>query len=390
MIICYGLVPFAGALVRRYKWFSFRRCFDELRLHPLLDYCSFWRQDKTGVPEIYRFTGVFESVTDGQTLWIRSNDLTVPVSLKNAKSYILLAQKDEHLDEAPPEKIRWEKVSTLTEGARVFVGGPLEHLNGRRTFVSLKENPLIIIFYDGSDNTLTNRVIRSGRWQGEYLNSITPYSLAIGALCQILMALNYQSRIAYRLTVIVSLIALFIPLYPIIPPGLLFTLMYRRLSGRARALRAYGDIARLPLRYLTAQKGTPKSAGPLRECCSLPGGESYGYVRYQQLPPEVREKKIPFLLPRSSKVASGDSWYVFGALQEEQAPGSQVFEPAVVKPQDPFATFGILPGNPGTLARRYTVRAYLTETVAWIFLLVGIGINILFVRTILALLGVTF
>jgi hypothetical protein len=267
VIVCYGLAPFTGALVRRYKWYTFRKRFDELRLRPFLDYRGYWREGvgKSGADILsptetlspsgtFRFTGDFESVTDGQTLWLRSDDLTVPVSLKNAESYLLSGQKSgespEGYDpnEAPPEKIRWEKVSTLTEGARVFVGGPLKYLNGRLSFVSAKENPLIVIFYDGSDRSLVTRVIRSGRHQGEYWNFITPYSLIIGALCLILMALFYRYRPAYHLTVIVSVIALFIPLYPVIPPGLLFTLLYRRLSWRARALRAYGDIVRLSLR----------------------------------------------------------------------------------------------------------------------------------------------
>jgi hypothetical protein len=415
VIVCYGLAPFTGALFSRYKWYKFRKRFDELRLCPLLDYSGYWQEgaekkgaetsppsDASSLSEtngVFRFTGDFESVTDGQTLWLRSDDLTVPVSLKNAESYLLSGQKSGGLpegydpNEAPPEKIRWEKVSTLTEGARVFVGGPLQYLNGHLSFVSTKENPLIVIFYDGSDHSLATRVIRSSRHHGEYWNFITPYSLIIGALCLILMALFYRSRPAYNLTVTISVIALFIPFYSVIPPGLLFTVVYRRLSWRARALRACGDLARLPLRYLAA----PGEKGPLHESRLFPGGKRYGYIRCPELPAEAREGKIPFLLPESSKTPAEGGWYVFGQMGESVADskadgaalgGGDTGQPPAmpVIPEDPFAVFGILSDDPDVLARRCIIKAYSLETAAWIFMLGGIGLNIFFVRLILILL----
>jgi hypothetical protein len=248
---------------------------------------------------VFRFSGGFESVTDGRTLWIRSEDITVPVSLQNAESYRLPARKNEDLSEdydpgeIPPEIIRWEKISALTEGAKVFVGGSLKYLNGCRSFVSTKENPLIVIFYDCPDPAFVPQMIQSGRQRNEYWNSVTPYALGIGAISLILTALLFRSRPAYSLTVIVSIIALFVPLYPIIPPGLLFTGIYRRLSRLSRVFRACGDLARL------------------------------------------------------------------GAAE-----------------------------NLPTPAGRFTVKAYLLEAAAWVFLLAGIALNIFFLRLVLIRLGV--
>jgi hypothetical protein len=254
-----------------------------------LNYGNYWLTGEggeeaanAGTDNVFRFSGGFESVTDGQTLWIRSEDITVPVSLKNAESYRLPARKNEGLSEgdeqegsrtsmmqrgtsvpsdlgaglrrplvsveAPgetPEIIRWGKSSALNEGTKVFVGGSLKYLNGSRSFVSTKENPLIVIFYDCTESALVPQMIQSGRQQNEYWNSITPYSLVIGAISLLLTALLFRSRPAYSLTVVVSVIALFIPLYPIIPPGLLFTGIYRRLSRMSGVLRARGDLARL-------------------------------------------------------------------------------------------------------------------------------------------------
>jgi hypothetical protein len=384
----------AGALFKRYKWHIFRRRFDELRLSPILDYRQYTQKDDSGT---FRFTGGFESITDGQTLWIRSEDLTVPVSLKHAETYLLPMQKGapspeggipEVFDpgEETPEKIRWERVSALAEGAKVFVGGPLVCRNGRRSFVSTKENPLIVIFYDGPDHSLTARAIRAGRHRGEYWNGVTPYALAIGAIALIAMAVLFLFRPAYRLTVISSVFALFVPLYPILPPGLLFTFMYHRLAWRSRILRAYRDLARLPLRYLSPVKGRSflrdfailGKEVPLKENCLLPDGTLYGYVCCDELPPQVREGTIPLLLPELTKAKTVGPWYVFGAL----CSGGGL----PVQPQDPFATFGILPGRPKKIARRCELFAYTLELTAWLILFAGIGLNIFFLRMLIILL----
>jgi len=375
VILWYGLVPMAGALVKRRKWYTFRKRFDELRLSPMLDYGRYSRQEGDGHAgnAVFRFVGGFESITDGQTLWIRGDDLTVPVSLQNAETYLLPMQKGDGIpeivdpsDEAP-EKIRWERVSALTEGARVYVGGLLVYRDGRWSFASTKEKPLMVIFYDGPDHSLTTRAIRAGRHRGEYWNTITPYALVIGALCQIITAVLFLSRPAFRVTVIVSLTALFVPLYPMIPPGLLFTVIYRRLAWRSRILRSYRDLARLPLRYLS-----PEGSG------TLPNGERYGFTTCAELPPQAQEGKIPLLLPELTRAKEGDLWHIFGALRHgEELP---------VQPQDSFATFGILPGKPETIAKRCEITAYTMEVIAWLILFAGIGLNIFFLSMVLVLL----
>ena len=399
VILWYGVVPIAGALLKRYKWHLFRRRFDELRLSPMLDYSHYCRppEDHKGEGKTFRFTGGFESVTDGQTLWIRSEDLTVPVSLQNAETYLLPTQKGAPFgkgkrqsipemfdpgDEAP-EKIRWDRVSTLTEGAKVFVGGLLLCRDGQWSFVSTKEKPLIVIFYDGPDDSLTIRTIRAGRRRGEYWNAITPYALVIGAISQIFMAMLFLPRPAFRLTVMVAIIALFVPLYPMIPPGLLFTVVYRRLAWRARILRAYRDLARLPLRYLPSSKdkahSLPASNLPDRQpVCLLPDGELYGFIRYAELPPQAQDGKLPLLLPEFASVNAGELWHIFGVLRPGEELPSQ--------PEDPCATFGILPGDPETLAHRFEIPAYILEFAAWLILFAGIGLNIFFLRMVLFLL----
>ncbi|GHT52880.1 hypothetical protein FACS1894106_2550 [Spirochaetia bacterium] len=362
----------AGGLVSRRSWRVFRRRFDDLRLRPLLDYGIYSRRETSAGTEsrgeggIYRFIGGFESVTDGHTLWIRSDSLTIPVALAGAQTYLLPMQEGGFLPgafdpgEEAPERIRWDRVSTLTEGAKVFVGGALALRNNRWTFVSTPEAPLLVIFYDGPDRSLAIRTIRAGRHRNEYWNSITPYALVLGALSLIFIAVSFLPRPAFRLIAITAFIAIFIPLFPMVPPGLLFTVMYRRLWWRARIFRAYRDLVRLPLKYFK----------PGEKEARLPDGEKYGFVRNDSA------DGIPLLIPEAEKRKKAE-WYIFGALPPDSATGLPR------EPLDSFATFGALPGDPDVLARHYTRNAYGFEIISWLLLLAGIGLNAFFIALII-------
>jgi hypothetical protein len=362
-----ALVPVAGAFLMRRSWRNFRRRFDALCLRPILDYAACQSTPPEG--GLYRFTGGFESLTDGQTLWIRSDILTIPIALKGAHIYMLPLPEGGSesplsfdLGEESPTRIRWDRISTLTEGAKVFVGGLLVPLEDRWTFVSTKETPLLVIFYDGPDTALATRAIRTGRHRNEYWNPITPYGFILNAFSQISIAAFFLPRPAFRLTVITAFIALFAPILPLLPPGVLLTVLYRRLWWRARIFRAYRDLARLPLKYLQTSV-----------CGRLPNGERYGSVWYEDLP--TGEDAIPLLIPEQRHRRSY-GWYVFGALTGG----------ALTRPQDPFAAFGAIPGEPEILAKRYTFMAYILEITGGLFLLIGMALNLLFIAMIIYLL----
>ncbi|MDR2501344.1 MAG: hypothetical protein LBD37_09770 [Treponema sp.] len=384
----YCLVPAGGAFAVRRRWRRFRRRFDDLRLYPMLNYA--WYSQGSG--GIFRYIGGFESLTGRHTLWLRSEDLTIPVVLSGADAYVLsIPEKDafanyfDPLKEAPV-KIRWHEIRALAEGAKVFVGGLLREQENRLTFAAQKDNPLLVIFYNGPDRLLTPQAIRAGRRGNEYWNTLTPYGLILGAFSQILIALFYLQRPAYRSTVICALAAVCVPLLPMIPPGFLLTLLYRRLWQQARVYRIYRDLARLPLKHLAGNK----------ERTVLPNGEVYGRV---YIPPAVlgfrqvlEDHAVPLVLPENAagrlrirhrgRGPSG-GWYLYGALN---GPARGEAQPALPRaPADLFATYGAVPGNPEQLARRFTLRAYLLEGLALTLLLAGIGINLFFMGTILLL-----
>jgi len=238
------LVPITGGFINRYKWKRFRNRFNSLRLIRLLDYRQYRQLEGEG--GIFRFSGGIESITDGQTLWVKGDDLTIPVSLEKTKCFLLPIHEGEGFPEAP-QRIRWNRISTITEGAKVFIGGRIKNQDDRLSFVSTKEQPLMVIFYSCPDASLAEAIIRAARTRHEYWNNITPVSLAIGALALIYIAASYLGRPAFRLTVISALSAVFIPIFPILPPGILLTALYRRLSWDSRKLRANYDLARFGL-----------------------------------------------------------------------------------------------------------------------------------------------
>jgi hypothetical protein len=255
-VIWYGIIPIAGGFFNRYKWKKFRNRFNDLRLCPMLDYRKYRQLDEEG--GIFRFTGGIESIIDGRMLWVRGEDLTMPVSLEKTKCFLLPKYEGDGIPE-PPEPIRWNRVSTLTEGSKVFIGGRIKTQDNRLSFTSLKETPLMVIFYNttaseskaeaenSSVTELSSLIIRAARTRNEYWNTLTPISLVIGALSLIYIASSFLGRPAFRLTVITSLVAVFIPILPLLPPGFLLTVMYRRMSWNSRKLRANYDLCRFGL-----------------------------------------------------------------------------------------------------------------------------------------------
>jgi len=374
VILCYGLIPIGGAFFVRRQWRLFRRRFDQLRFRPLLNY-ALCRQ--AGEEGLYRFTGGFESLTSGQTIWVRSDDLTIPVELSGAQTYLLPGGDDLPAlfdpGEEVPERIRWEHISTLAGGTKVFVGGILTLREGRPCFVSTPDHPLLVIFYDCSDRTLTFKVIRAGRHRNEYFNAFTPFGIILGAFSLLLLTASFVSRPALRQAMVFSLVVLFTPLFPLLPPGILFTAAYRRLWWRARILRACRDLVRLPLGYFSSdfspgsRESFPKG--------TLPDGETYIVRRYRKRPKNSQD--IPFIIPENMGQKRGD-WFIFGG----DAPGLPQM------PRDPFAVYGAIQGNPERMARTFARRAHLLEISSWCMLLLGIGVNGLFIMLLLSFLKV--
>jgi hypothetical protein len=341
-------------------------------MKPLLDYAG---MVKIREPAEFRFTGKYESFSGKSVLWVRSGDLTVPVDLRGAQTFLLPSGGEGDSPAFDPEtevplRIRWDSLSTLTGETKVFVGGTLVMEDKRPIFASSPESSLFVIFYEGSGHSLTLRTIRAGRDRNAYFNFITPYAFILGAFCQILIALTYLTRPALRPVMAMALTAIFAPLFPLLPPGLIFTMAARTFRWRARLYSAYRDLALLPLRYFP----------PGSDNGRLPGGETYVVRRYGNLLPAIHERELPLIIPPEGKHL-GEIWHVFGVLPEG---GGETF-PA--KPSDGFAVYGAYPGDPSVLARRYNSHAHRNEFISAFLALASLAVNIYLILLVFRFLG---
>jgi hypothetical protein len=356
-VFWYLLVPIGGAFVIRRSWRLFRHRFEELRRAPGLGYENSRQAANRG--RRFRFLGDFESVTDAHTLWVRNADLTIPVQLAGARIYVLPSaegyQEDDGfaMDGLAPVRVRWDTLATISEGVRVYVGGRLGEAAGHPVFVSDPGEPLLIILFDGPDRSLLVRTVQAGRQRNEYWNPATPYALALGIFSQLIMAVTYLGRPAFRLTVVVALIAVFGPLFPLMPPGVLLTALYRRLWRRARRCRSYRDLVRLPVSSVAASNED----------------EGYGYKEVPMAEALAADPRPPLLPPDGCRRNRG-VWRWYGT------PGAGSAYPK--EPQDPMAAWALVPGDPVELARSFSVAARWFEAGAMALLLAGIAVNCAF------------
>lgn len=366
----YGLLPLAGAFFIRRSWRAFRRHFNEFRCAPLLDYVRYIAPGNRDLP--FRFIGNFESVTDAQTLWVQNPELTVPVNLKNARIYLLPGEDGGesgipfNSEGDTPERIRWNKLAALSDGAKVFVGGCLADKGSFREFSSSKEIPLMVIIYDGDDHTLVPRAIQAGRQKNEYWNPLTPFTLAFGIFCQLVLALHYYSRTVYQLSAVCALVSVFAPLVPFIPPGVLFTSLYRRAWQHAREYRAYRDLVRLPLKHPDTE-----SMGS--------GKENYGFIEIPEPVPEDLQRMI--LAPPVGDLADTSiSWRLYGLFMEKcrkhTVPGPST---------DPLIVYGMVPGDPEQLSVQYAHAARRMEYLSLGLFLLAMSVNLIFIAAVIGI-----
>lgn len=353
----YLLVPVVGAFIIRRSWRRFRRRMTELRRAPLLSYAALRAlREAADLPEgkatilnaatesggapgsDYRLFGDFDSIEgDGRLLWIRNRSVTVPVVLENAALYILPVAGSGGVEDAEPRRVEWNQLSTLNQHAAVFVGGPLELVDGRATFRSRNEAPLILIFYDGPAETVLPRAVRAGRKTNEYFNRATPFGIAFGVFAEFLVAQSYLGRPAFAVTATAATTAALLPLLSALPPGLLLVTLYRSRWRRGRSFRAYRDLARMPL-----------DADPGAYERSIAEGNA---------PPEG----FAAFLPPGDAGSRERIWRCFSPR-----PGGE---------DDPMLAPCALPGDPEGLARSYNAKARREELEAGLFLVAGLGLN---------------
>lgn len=369
-VLWYGIIPLIGAFLTRRAWRHFRSRFNELRCTRPLTYedVALSLQKCSDPPlQDYTFLGEVEALSEEDIIWVKNEELTIPVLVKKVGMYVLP-------QEAPlayggssqevPRKIAWSDVRSITEGIRIFVGGPLVYKGGQAFFSSLPHKPLIVILYEGDDRHLIYKTIQAGRHHNEYYNRFTPFLLALGAFSQLFLAFLYMGKPGYQGMVYLNLLALVGPLYPFIPPGLFFTLLYRRLWKRARQYRAFRDLARLPLFHLDENRGG----------VTLYTGERYEIVPTNIAPLDLKKDRHCLWL-EDPFVKNKNQWYVCGVCSPSQGKASPSIFSLPGPSRDPLIPYMVLEANPFDLIKTYKTRAFVLEMEALLFLAGGVVIN---------------
>jgi len=280
-LLFYILIPGGGAFRVRNRWRRFRKRVLDATAMPELSY-SLLRTSREGHLGDFRILGSLQAIQGGETIWVAGNGLSVTVNLSNVTVYTLphtspaegeapSPDSEEGMSEEVPAQMSWNRIFSLPEGTRLFIAGSLYREGGQTVFLNRRERPLLVLLYDGEEETILPRTVRAGRQRNEYLNELTPGSLITG--CLVLLLLTYLAfRGGMEAQGRLILLMAMGPLLVYLPPGLLFYELYRIFWRRARSCRAERDLLSLPLRYWPGARS-------LEECRDreIPGMGVYGY-----------------------------------------------------------------------------------------------------------------
>ncbi|MFQ3620320.1 MAG: hypothetical protein SNJ78_05160 [Spirochaetales bacterium] len=382
----YGFFPGIGAFLTRSKWRTFRRDFIQSSFFPLATYSSLSKMEESSADSSreFRFFGALEALQEDNTIWLRAENLVLSADMTGQDLFLLpsgervreQAIEELHLplsQEEIPIIIPWNRVSTLSEGTKVYIAGPLETKQGKRVFRATLSKKLLVIFYDGEERDLLKRIIWNSRHRNEYWNVFTPASIGLGVLAEMILTYYFLHSPPLRITAILAIAGALFPILPFLPPGFFLFALYRWLWGKARFLRAERDLLRLPLRFFPRPD--------LSQRVRLPNGENYFCLSLSSVPLEVLEKRgfIRRTLLQKEKYfkkiyKEGDSdkpsFYWFGVEKE----GQNDPYPGISK--DPMVENLVVEGNPGKVAAVCEKFAYILEILSSLCFGIGVGVNL--------------
>lgn len=279
----YCFIPGLGAFFVRSRWRKFRKLLVEALEYPEVAYKDLHSPDARGVLSgRYYFLGVLEAIQEDDVIWLRSDEVALSADMRGQKVFLLPSQtisgtvfhpgaaedgslEDENESFVPdetPQIVAWEKVRSLPEGIQVLLAGTLHIRNRTGRFRSGKKDEFLVLFYDGDNASLLKRAVWYGRQRNEYWNPFTGVSLGAGILTGMILSYFFLSAPMNRFPAIVSITMSLVPILPLLPPGLIFFVLYRKLWRRGRFLRALRDILKLPRRSFGQKKPAEEDQSP--------------------------------------------------------------------------------------------------------------------------------
>ncbi len=281
ILITFVILPGLGGFQARARWHSFRNRIMKSALFPQV---IFGTGSLDGPLGAFRFTGRIEALLGDDTLLLRGKGVSIRATLSGADLYMLPDEGtvtpdarsllEERLPEYNPRPLSWRRITSLQEGAKVYVVGFLESREGILRMYGSRDVPLLAVLHEGND--VVPRSVWSGRQKNAYWNTLTPWSLLAGSMALFIMATSaFRSQTDAGFARMLLTAALF-PVVPLIPPGLIFFFIYLSAWRRARFLRAERDLLGLSayLRAGDAEEsmigwgdGLPRNTVPLIRSC---------------------------------------------------------------------------------------------------------------------------
>jgi hypothetical protein len=345
VFLFYVLVPGIGAFVVRRDWRVFRTKLIAASTVP-----SF--KGKGTTAEQVKFLGRIDAVEEDRYLWLKSANSSLRVDILNALLYEISMVKSSGMELSSsaegifPRKITANELLALGEKTKVLAYGALENSRG---ILTISGNQPFILAYDGDEQDIMHQAVLSGRHRNEYWNPLTPVSLIAGALLCFVLSYVFFRQAAFRFHAIISILAGFLPIIPLSPPGYFLFDVYKRLWSRGRELRADRDLLVLPLRYLDRSSGG-----------QLPDGEPYLQIQAKTL-----EKFDGIRIRRPSIESDTKKYSCFGS------PSSQGLKP----PSECLVEYLAIRGNPVYLSTKCAQLAHRFELGAAAVFVLGILLN---------------
>ena len=249
--VFYVILPVMGAFVVRGRWRAFRRLVTSSASLP----------EPAGLPDVagesgrVLLRGELEAIGGDDELWLRTDSVTVAVSMRGAALYLLSQESDARGSiRYRIERQRWRAVTSIQPGLKAYATGRVCRSGARLTMDSSRDDALVIL-YDGSTADVAEAALRAGRHANEYWNPVGQASLAIGVLAMAGLSSVSLSSAAPALLSAVTLTAAFLPILPVVPPGLAGFMAYRAYWKKALEYRERRDVAE----YRTKGSSTAKA-----------------------------------------------------------------------------------------------------------------------------------
>lgn len=229
-------IPGIGVFVTHFYWGNFRRRILHLWQSESLRYEHIGEHIEEAD---YRFLGSYDGTDDTGSIYLRNEGLSVLVDPNKTDLYLL--PEGEGLLRL--ERIDQKDIQALGDVVKIFAGGPVTVAGGRLVFCLREKRKPVLLLYTGSERLMFARAASAGHRVHPYLNKFTPFSIGLGTFLLLLLTLGFLQEPGMGQSVRLGLSAMLIPVYPILPPGILALFLYTTFSRKAHQLRLQAEEA---------------------------------------------------------------------------------------------------------------------------------------------------